>query len=76
MLGIGGELQSKRPQLSELVQVTRFLASCTGCGMCAEACSAGIPLVPLILDLSRLIRAELHYAVGNPLQPLPWSSAG
>jgi formate dehydrogenase subunit beta len=76
MLGVGGESQSRRPQLSELIEVTRWLASCSGCGMCAEACSTGIPLVPLILHLSRLIRAELNYSAGNPLQPLPWSSTG
>jgi hypothetical protein len=76
LLGVGGDHQPKRPVLSELVEVSRWLVSCAGCGMCEEACGCGISLAPLVLTYSQLIREELQYAVGDPLCPLPWFPAG
>jgi formate dehydrogenase subunit beta len=76
LLGVGSDHQPKRPVLSELVEVSRWLVSCSGCGMCEEACGCGIPLALLVLTFSQLIREELRYAVGDPLCPLPWCSAG
>lgn len=74
MLGVGGDRQPKRPLLSELVEVTRWLASCSGCGMCEEACTCGVPLASLVISLSHQIRKELQYRAGDPTQPLPWGS--
>lgn len=72
LLGVGGGRERERPPLSELVDVSRWLASCTGCGMCEEACSRGVPLMMLIFTISDRIREELHYRPGDPEQRLPW----
>jgi len=73
LLGVGEAYQGSPPLLSELVGVSRWLASCSGCGMCQEACEHGISLVPIITALSHQIQAKLDYKAGDPAQRLPWA---
>ena len=70
MLGEGH--QSGRSLLSELIRVSRWLASCSGCGMCRESCEHGIPLTQIVTVLSHRIQSELGYRPGDPKQRLPW----
>ncbi len=72
LLGVKGSRQNQRPALSELVGLSRWLTSCSGCGMCQEACEHGVSLGLLISILSQHIREELHYTCGEPTQSLPW----
>jgi len=72
MLGAGDGRQSGRAVLSELIKVSRWLASCSGCGMCRESCENDIPLTQLVTALSHRIQSELHYKPGDPNQRLPW----
>jgi formate dehydrogenase subunit beta len=72
MLGAGEGRQSGRPLLAELIKVSRWLASCSGCGMCRESCENGIPLTQIVTTLSHRIQGELHYRPGDPNQRLPW----
>jgi formate dehydrogenase subunit beta len=74
MLGIGEPRQGPHPLLSELVGVGRWLASCSGCGMCQEACEHGVALGQIITTVSHRIRSDLHYTAGDPHQPLPWGN--
>jgi L-lactate utilization protein LutB len=73
MLGVGEARQSAHPLLSELVSVSRWLASCPGCGMCHEACEHGVSLTSLVTVLSSRIQSELRYKPGDPAQRLPWT---
>lgn len=61
LLGVGEAYQSSLPLLSELVNLIRWLASCSGCGMCQEASEHGIPRIPLITLLRCQIQANLNY---------------
>lgn len=72
MLGAGDGRQSGWALLSELIRVSRWLASCSGCGMCRESCENGIPLTQIVTMLSHRIQSELHYRPGDPNQRLPW----
>jgi len=72
MLGVGEGRQNGRSLLSELVRVSRWLASCSGCGMCQESCEHGVSLARAITTLSHRIQGELHYRPGDPSQRLPW----
>lgn len=72
MLGAGDGRQSGRPLLAELIRVSRWLASCSGCGMCRESCEQGIPLTQIVMVLSHRIQKELHYRPGDPTHRLPW----
>jgi formate dehydrogenase subunit beta len=74
MLGAGDGRQSGHSLLSELIRVSRWLASCSGCGMCRESCENGVPLTQMITVLSHRIQNELHYKPGDPRQPLPWTA--
>ena len=74
MLGVTEPYQGPRPLLSELVGVGRWLASCSGCGMCQEACEHGDALGEIIITISHRIRSDMHYTAGDPRQPLPWGS--
>jgi formate dehydrogenase subunit beta len=74
MLGVSEAHQGAHPLLSELVGVSRWLASCSGCGMCQEACEQGAALTSLISVISHQIRSDLHYQAGNPDQGLPWGT--
>ena len=73
MLGVSGTSASGAPLLVNLVAVSRWLASCSGCGMCQEACEQNIPLLNIIYSFNRRLRSELNYQPGNPQQPLPWT---
>ena len=73
LLGVGGPRDRERPALSEIVSVSRWLASCSGCGMCEETCELDVPLTSLVSGLSRQIQAELNYHAGDPGQKLPWA---
>ena len=75
MLGVNRLHQGGRPLLSELVGVSRWLVSCSGCGMCQEACEHSVTLSQLISAISHRLRSELHYTAGDPLQRLPWDGA-
>lgn len=72
MLGAGDGRPIGRSLLSELIRVSRWLASCSGCGMCRESCEYGIPLTQIVTTLSHRIQSELHYRPGDPKQRLPW----
>lgn len=73
MLGAGEGRQSAHPLLSELIRVSRWLASCSGCGMCRESCQQGIPITQIVTTLSHRIQSDLHYRPGDPTQRLPWT---
>lgn len=74
MLGVGDMAQQRtHPLLTELVNVSRWLASCSGCGMCQEVCEHGVSLMPIIITLSHRIQHELQYKPGDPNQRLPWT---
>lgn len=71
---LGADKSHRSPSLlAELVRVSRWLASCSGCGMCRESCEHGVPLTQMVTTLSHRIQSELHYRPGDPAQPLPWS---
>ena len=71
----GGKAAPKvKPSLlEELVHISRWLASCSGCGMCEEMCKQDVPLILLVSALSHRVREELHYTPGDPAQQLPWT---
>lgn len=73
MLGVGPRHQAGRPMLPELVRVSRWLASCSGCGMCQQACPNAVPLTRVIAAMHLRIQQDLHYHAGNRAEPLPWS---
>jgi len=75
MLGVHGKHQQEAPLLSELVGVSRWLVSCSGCGMCQQACASNTFLMPLVSALSHQLRGKLNYAAGDPGQALPWHVA-
>ena len=75
LLGVGRSSQRSRPILVELVAVTRWLSSCSGCGMCEEACQQGVALSRLVSILSHHIRDEIQYTPGEPEKCLPWMAA-
>lgn len=75
MLGISNQQKRRGPLLSEIVALSRWLAVCSGCGMCQEACEHGVSLIPLLFVISYRIRDELQYPAGDPLQQLPWESS-
>lgn len=72
MLGVGEGHHSGHSLLAELVRVSRWLASCSGCGMCQQSCVHGVSLARVVTTLSHRIQSELHYRPGDPSQPLPW----
>jgi formate dehydrogenase subunit beta len=75
LLGVGGTSQRSRPILVELVSVTRWLSSCSGCGMCEEACQQGVALSRLVSILSHHIRDEIQYTPGEPEKCPPWMAS-
>jgi formate dehydrogenase subunit beta len=74
MLGVGQRHQGATPLLPELVRVSRWLASCAGCGMCQEACRNAVPLTSLITTMHLRIQQDLRYHAGNQAEALPWSA--
>ena len=73
MLGVDKNRRSSHSLLAEMVRVSRWLASCSGCGMCRESCPQGVPLAQVVTVLSHRIQSELRYRPGDPAQPLPWT---
>jgi formate dehydrogenase subunit beta len=59
--------------LSDLVDISRRLTSCSGCGMCEESCVNHVPMALIFSALSHRIRDEIHYHAGDPTQKLPWT---
>jgi CO dehydrogenase/acetyl-CoA synthase alpha subunit len=59
---------------AELIRVSRWLVSCSGCGMCQQSCPNGLTLERVMTTLSHRIQSELHYRPGDPSQPLPWTN--
>lgn len=74
MLGAGDGRQNGHSLLAELVRVSRWLASCSGCGMCQQSCEHGVSLSRAITALSHRIQTDLHYRPGDPSQHLPWTA--
>lgn len=72
MLGVGEGRPTGHSLLFELVRLSRWLASCSGCGMCKESCPNGVSLPRAISTLNHSIQGELHYRPGDPAQGLPW----
>ncbi len=72
-----GELDD--PSLSlvgQLGAISRWLVSCSGCGMCEESCPNGVPLAVVARALSRPLRAKFDYTPGRSLdEKLPWAVA-
>lgn len=73
-LGGGAQFQDKFSFIEELVHLGRWLASCSGCGLCEQMCDQGIPLTLLVSSLSHRICQELNYVPGDPFRQLPWAS--
>lgn len=71
-LGRTGPDQISRAPLADLVAISRWLASCSGCGMCEEHCGNDVPLTLLISSLSHRIRGEMKYSSGDASQGFPW----
>ena len=74
LLGPEGHAGSQRPLLGELVQVARWLSSCSGCGICEDVCPNHVPVMSLVCSLSHRLQEGLNYRPGDPAQPLPWAS--
>ncbi len=74
LLGVSNPQSRRKPPLSEWVGVSRWMASCIGCGLCEEACSRGVPLTLILSGLSRRIHKSLRYVPGDPDLPLPWAA--
>jgi formate dehydrogenase subunit beta len=72
MLGARTARHSGRSLLAELVDLGRWLASCSGCGMCEEVCSSGVPLLDIVSPLSQRVRDETAYRPGERAAALPW----
>jgi formate dehydrogenase (coenzyme F420) beta subunit len=72
MLGVPGVGSSVAPLLVNLVGVSRWLASCSGCGLCQDACTQDVPLLNIVMAINHRIRSELNYFPGDPDQKLPW----
>lgn len=75
VLGGGTPRAGGRALVAELVDVSRWLASCAGCGMCEQSCAGSVPLTLVVAALSGRIRDELNYRSGDPAQRLPWVAA-
>jgi formate dehydrogenase subunit beta len=71
-----GELDD--PTLSlvgQLGAVSKWLVSCSGCGMCEESCPNNVPLATVARALSRPLRAKFGYTPGRSVdEKLPWAT--
>jgi CO dehydrogenase/acetyl-CoA synthase alpha subunit len=45
--------------------MARWLVSCAGCGMCEQACSSQLPLVPIFSLIRERLDEELGYSPGT-----------
>lgn len=65
----------KTPTDTLLFHITRFnhmILSCVECGMCEQACPAGIPLMDIIIPIAENAQKEFEYLPGRDLKdPLP-----
>ncbi len=75
MLGARTARNSGRSLLAELVDLGRWLASCSGCGMCEEVCASGVPLLDIVSPLSQRVRDETAYRPGDRSTALPWGAS-
>jgi len=76
MLGVRSARHGGRSLLAELVELGRWLASCSGCGMCEEVCSCRVPLLDIVSPLSQRVRDENAYRPGDRAAALPWVASG
>lgn len=59
--------------LGALIQQSKRMVSCSGCGMCQEECPEGIPLTAIGRALSQPMQERMHYMPGrSPQEVLPW----
>ena len=65
----------KTPTDTLLFHITRFnhmILSCVECGLCEQACPAGIPLMDIIIPIAENAQGEFGYHPGkDPKEPLP-----
>ena len=65
----------KTPTDTLLFHITRFnhmILSCVECGLCEQACPAGIPLMDIIIPIAENAQKEFEYGPGrDPKEPLP-----
>jgi formate dehydrogenase subunit beta len=65
----------KTPTDTLLFHVTRFnhmILSCVECGLCEQACPAGIPLMDIIIPIAENAQKEFEYTPGkDPKEPMP-----
>jgi formate dehydrogenase subunit beta len=73
LIGATGRPQARRPLLGELIQIARWLCSCSGCGICEDVCPNDVPVMTLVSTLSHRLQEGLKYRAGDPAQPLPWA---
>ncbi len=75
MLGVRSARSGGRSLLAELVELGRWLASCSGCGMCEEVCSCRVPLLDIVSPLSQRVRDEIVYRPDGRAPALPWTAS-
>lgn len=73
LFGRGDQETRSRAPLAALMEISHWLASCAGCGMCDENCDQEVPLILIVSALSHRIRSEVRYAQENVAQRYPWS---
>jgi formate dehydrogenase subunit beta len=57
------------PPLAGLAAVGRWLAACSGCGICEQNCERKVPLTPFLSALNHSIREEMGYVRGEASFP-------
>ena len=72
-----GELDDPTLTLvGQLGAISKWIVSCSGCGMCEESCPKGVPLAVVARALSRPLRAKFDYTPGRSVnEKLPWATA-
>ncbi|NLE77203.1 MAG: formate dehydrogenase [Chloroflexi bacterium] len=54
--------------LFHLTRLNHMVTSCVGCGMCSEACPAGIPVATVFRTVGQGVQALFHYLPGRSLE--------